>query len=182
MPENNRQDASMQETVATAMVHPDIEALSTRIAELERALADANRKLDDNRKSAAKTARRPFGYVVELRTDKPWPGIRWRRSRLIASRAEAEHCASEWRKQVDGASFLEGAETFIIPLFAGFPADTAFVVSETERLILDAENQSEDYRGSLARLSEAITTACETYRQPAKAPSRRSIRIALRRG
>lgn len=158
----------------------DVEALRERIAELELQLADANRKLDDTRKTAAETARRPFGYVVELRRDQPWPGIRWRRSRIIASRDEAETCASEWRKQIEGASFLEGSHTHIIPLFAGFPADTAFVANEVADLMRNV-GVSASIDVLLSRLPEAVTQACENYRKPAKAPSRRSIRRALRR-
>lgn len=157
-----------------------VEALRDRIAELELQLADSNRKLEDNRKTAAETARRPFGYVVELRRDKPWPGIRWRRSRIIPSRDEAETCASEWRKQVQGASFLDGSDTHIIPLFAGFPADTAFVANEVADLMRNVGvPASTDVL--LSRLPEAVTQACENYRKTAKVPSRRSIRRALRR-
>lgn len=182
MPDNSRHECAARDDTAISSVHLDhVEALRARIADLEQELSDANRKLHEGRKSAAETARRPFGYVVELRRDEPWPGIRWRRSRIIASRDEAEQCASEWRKQVEGASFLEGSEAFIIPLFAGFPADTAFVASETGRLIAEAEDRSELDLALLSRLPEAIATACENYRKPAKAPSRRSIRIALRR-
>lgn len=176
MSDNSRYNCAATEETATSA--RDAEVLCARIAELEQALSDANHKLEEGRKSTLETARRPFGYVVELRTDKPWPGIRWRRSRIIVSRDEAEHCASEWRKQAEGASFLDGSETFIIPLFAGFPPDTAFVVSEVGRLITEDENLDPTI---LASLCAAIIQACDNYRKPAQAPSRRSIRVALRR-
>ncbi|MCV9964759.1 hypothetical protein OIU34_22980 [Pararhizobium sp. BT-229] len=163
-------------------VEGDVEALRDRVADLEQQLAAANRKVEETRKTAEQTARRPFGYVVELRRDQPWPGIRWRRSRIISSQDEAETCASEWRKQVEGASFLEGSDAYIIPLFAGFPADTAFVANEVVDLLRDAAAETPaSMEVLLSRLPEAVTQACENYRKPAKVPSRRSIRLALRR-
>ena len=176
----------MTETTMSQMPKQDVEgeldAMRNRVADLEKQLAVANSKLEDRRKTAAETARRPFGYVVELRRDQPWPSIRWRRSRIIASKDEAEHCAAEWRKQVEGASFLEGSDTYIIPLFAGFPADTAFVASEAVDLLRDgAAEPSASIEVWLARLPEVITQACANYRKPAQVPSRRSTRLALRR-
>ncbi|MCZ7860899.1 hypothetical protein O9X98_05735 [Agrobacterium salinitolerans] len=160
----------------------ELEAMRNRVADLERQLAAANSMIEDRRKTAAATARRPFGYVVELRRDQPWPGIRWRRSKVIPSKDDAEHCASEWRKQIEGVSFLEGSDTYIIPLFEGFPADITFIVGEAADLLREGVTEaSASMQALLERMPVAITQACENYRKPAKAPSRRSIRVALRR-
>lgn len=161
----------------------ELAALRTRVAALETELAAANKKLEEDRQAAAATARRPFGYVVELRRDQPWPGIRWRRSRVISSRDEAEYCASEWRKQVSGAEFLSGSETEIIPLYAGFPADVAFVANEiATHLKKAAKCSTATVEPLLPFLKEAISAACEAYRKPPQVASRRSIRLTLPRG
>jgi hypothetical protein len=160
----------------------ELEALRTRVATLETELSAANKKLEDDRTTAAATARRPFGYVVELRRDQPWPGIRWRRSRVISSRDEAEYCASEWHEQVAGAEFLAGSITEIIPLYAGFPADVAFVANEVgTQLKKAAKCTTATVEPLLPHLKEAVSAACEAYRKPTQVASRRSIRLTLRR-
>jgi hypothetical protein len=168
--------------VPTQNVAGDYDALWARIGDLEKQLADANVQMHKVRKTEAQTAKQPFGYVVELRRDQPWPGIRWRRSRIIVSKEEAEQCAGEWRKDVEGSSFFKGSHTNIIPLFAGFASDIAFVARETAELLRAGESEpSLSTEVLLSRLPEAIAQACETYRKPAEAPSRLSIRRASRR-
>ncbi|MCS4089091.1 hypothetical protein [Rhizobium sp. BK176] len=160
----------------------ELEALRTRVAALETELAAANKKIEEDRQASAATARRPFGYVVELRRDQPWPGIRWRRSRVIASRDEAEWCASEWLKQVEGWKFMSGSTTEIIPVYAGFPADIVFVANDVgTQLKKTARCSASILEPLLPHLKEAVSASCDAYRTPPKVASRRSIRLALRR-
>jgi hypothetical protein len=165
-----------------ASTEAEIDALRKRVAALETELASANKKLEQDRQAAAATARRPFGYIVELRRDQPWPGIRWRRSRVIASRVEAERCASEWRKQVEGAEFLAGSIPEIIPVYAGFPADIAFVANAVgTHLKKEAKCSTATVERLLPHLKGAVSAACEAYRTPPEVASRRSTRLTFRR-